>query len=384
MATSPFRYELHQADARTSARRGTLHTPHGGVETPAFMPVGTQGTVKGVDAGRLRETGAQMVLANTYHLALRPGEETVAALGDLHVFMGWTGPILTDSGGFQVFSLADRIKVTEDGVVFHSHLDGSLVNITPERSIAIQEALGADLIMQFDHVVALPNSAEVVEDATWRSVRWAERCQRAARRSDQMLLAIVQGGLDPGLRRRCAHELVAMNFQGYAVGGLSVGEPPAEMYACLDAVVPELPADRPRYLMGVGRPQDLVEGIARGIDLFDCVMPTRNGRNALVFTDAGPVRLRNAVHERDRRPLEADCPCPACRYSRGYLRHLFQAGEMLGPILASIHNITYYQRLVAGAREAIAADRYGEFREEKLRGWGVDPAAGEIASPVPE
>jgi queuine tRNA-ribosyltransferase len=384
MATSPFRYDLHHVDAGTSARRGTLHTPHGVVETPAFMPVGTQGTVKGVDAGRLRETGAEMVLANTYHLALRPGEETVAALGDLHEFMGWSGPILTDSGGFQVFSLADRIKVSEDGVVFHSHIDGSLVNITPERSIAIQEALGADLIMQFDHVVALPNSAEVVEDATWRSVRWAERCQRAARRDDQMLLAIVQGGLDPGLRRRCARELVAMNFQGYAVGGLSVGEPPAEMYACLDAVVPELPADRPRYLMGVGRPQDLVEGIARGIDLFDCVMPTRNGRNALVFTDAGPVRLRNAVHERDRQPIEAHCPCPACRHSRGYLRHLFQSGEMLGPILASIHNVTYYQRLVVGAREAIAADRYGEFREEKLRGWGVDPAAGEIAPPVPE
>ncbi len=384
MATSPFRYDLHHVDARTSARRGTLHTPHGPVETPAFMPVGTQGTVKGVDAGRLRETGAQMVLANTYHLALRPGEETVAALGDLHEFMGWLGPILTDSGGFQVFSLADRIKVSEDGVVFHSHLDGSLVNITPERSIEIQEALGADLIMQFDHVVALPNAADVVEDATWRSVRWAERCQRAARRSDQMLLAIVQGGLDPGLRRRCAQELVAMSFQGYAVGGLSVGEPPAEMYACLDAVVPELPADRPRYLMGVGRPQDLVEGIARGIDLFDCVMPTRNGRNALVFTDAGPVRLRNAVHERDRQPLEAHCPCPACRHSRGYLRHLFQAGEMLGPILASIHNVTYYQRLVAGARKAIAADRFAEFREEKLRGWGVDPAAGEIEPPAPE
>ena len=384
MATPQFRYELRHVDARTSARCGTLHTPHGPVETPAFMPVGTQGTVKGVDVGRLRETGAQMVLANTYHLALRPGEETVAALGDLHAFMGWSGPILTDSGGFQVFSLADRIKVSEDGVEFRSHIDGSLVNITPERSIAIQESLGADLIMQFDHVVALPNAADAVEDASLRSVRWAERCQRAARRSDQMLLAIVQGGLDPALRRRCAQELVAMNFQGYAVGGLSVGEPPAEMYACLDAVVPELPADRPRYLMGVGRPQDLIEGIARGIDLFDCVMPTRNGRNALVFTDAGPVRLRNAVHERDRQPLEADCPCPACRHSRGYLRHLFQAGEMLGPILASIHNITYYQRLVAVAREAIAADRYSEFREEKLRGWGVDPAAGEIPLPLPE
>jgi queuine tRNA-ribosyltransferase len=232
--------------------------------------------------------------------------------------------------------------------------------------------------MQFDHVVALPNAASVVEEATWRSVRWAERCRQAARRSDQMLLAIVQGGLDPVLRRKCAHELVAMDFQGYAVGGLSVGEPPAEMYACLDAVTPELPADRPRYLMGVGRPQDIVEGIARGVDLFDCVMPTRNGRNALVFTDEGPVRLRNAKHARDQEPLEAHCPCPACRHSRGYLRHLFQADEMLGPILASIHNITYYQRLVAGAREAIAADSFADFRSEKLRGWGVDPAEGHI------
>jgi queuine tRNA-ribosyltransferase len=382
MASPPFRFELHYVDG--AARRGTLHTPHGAVETPVFMPVGTQGTIKGVDIGRVRETGAQMVLANTYHLALRPGEEVVAALGDLHDFMGWSGPILTDSGGFQVFSLADRIKVTEQGVEFRSHIDGSLVNITPERSIEIQEALGADLIMQFDHVVALPNAADVVEDATWRSVRWAERCRRAARRSDQMLLAIVQGGLDPDLRRRAAHELVAMDFQGYAVGGLSVGETPAEMYACLEAVTPELPADRPRYLMGVGRPQDILEGIARGIDLFDCVMPTRNGRNALVFTDAGPVRLRNAVHERDRQPLEAHCPCPACRHSRGYLRHLFQANEMLGPILASIHNITYYQRLVAGAREAITADQFADFRREKLRGWGVDPAAGEVPMPTPE
>jgi queuine tRNA-ribosyltransferase len=366
---SPFRYELLHADARTAARLGRLHTPRGTVDLPTFMPVGTLGTVKGVDIHRVRETGAQIILANTYHLALRPGEETVAALGDLHAFTGWQGPILTDSGGFQVFSLADRIKVSEEGVEFRSHIDGSKIQLSPERSIAIQEALGADFIMAFDHVVALPNEQSVVDAATWRSVRWAERCQKAARRSDQMLLAIVQGGLDPGLRRRCAHELVAMDFQGYAVGGLSVGEPPPEMYAALDVVVPELPADRPRYLMGVGRPQDLIEGVARGIDMFDCVMPTRNGRNALVFTDRGPLRLRNASHERDRQPLEADCPCPACQHSRGYLRHLFQAGEMLGPILASIHNLTYYQRLMTRAREAIAADAFDEFRKERMRGW---------------
>jgi queuine tRNA-ribosyltransferase len=298
--------------------------------------------------------------------------------------MGWSGPILTDSGGFQVFSLAERVRVTEQGVEFRSHIDGSLVNISPERSIDIQQKLGADLIMAFDHVVALPNQPDVVADATARSVRWAERCQRAATRDDQMLLGIVQGGLDLDLRRRTARDMVAMDFGGYAVGGLSVGETPAEMYGCLEAVVPELPVDRPRYLMGVGRPQDILEGIARGIDLFDCVMPTRNGRNALVFTDAGPVRLRNAVHERDRQPLEPHCPCPACRHSRGYLRHLFQAGEMLGPMLASIHNVTYYQRLVAAAREAILADRFGEFRDEKYRGWGIDPRAGEVPMPTAE
>jgi queuine tRNA-ribosyltransferase len=367
----PFRFTLQHVDAASPARRGVLATPHGLVETPVFMPVGTQGTVKGVDAGRLAETGAQMILANTYHLALRPGEEVVASLGGLHAFMGWPGPILTDSGGFQVFSLADRIKISEDGVEFRSHIDGSRVYITPERSIAIQEHLASDLIMAFDHVVALPNSSEVIHDATWRSVRWAERCRKAAKRSDQMLLAIVQGGLDPALRRQCAQALVAMDFAGYAIGGLSVGETPAEMYAALEAAAPALPDDRPRYLMGVGRPQDLVEAIARGVDLFDCVMPTRNGRNALAFTDSGPVRLRNAAHERDRQPLDPGCPCLACRHSRGYLRHLFQAGEMLGPILASIHNITYYQRLVASAREAIVADRFEQFRAEKLSGWAA-------------
>jgi len=333
------------------------------------MPVGTLGTVKGVDIGRVRETGAQIVLANTYHLALRPGEETVAALGDLHTFMGWAGPILTDSGGFQVFSLADRSEVTEQGVSFRSHLDGSLVELTPERSMAIQEKLGADFIMAFDHVVALPNTAELVEEATWRSVRWAERCQQATTRADQMLLAIVQGGLDAQLRRQCARALVEMDFAGYAVGGLSVGEEPAQMYEMLDVTVPELPVERPRYLMGVGRPEDLIEGIARGIDMFDCVMPTRNGRNALVFTDRGPMRLRNAVHQHAREPIEEDCPCPACQHSRGYLRHLFQAKEMLGPVLASIHNLTYYQRLMSAARLAIEEDRFEAFREEKHRGW---------------
>ena len=335
------------------------------------MPVGTAGAVKGVEVRRLAETGAQIVLANTYHLLLRPGDEVVAALGDLHEFMGWPGPILTDSGGFQVFSLAERAEVTETGVRFRSHIDGSEVEITPERSIAIQENLGSDLAMCFDHVVQLPNAPEVVADASRRSVRWAERCRRASTRGDQMLLAIVQGGLDPDLRRRCARELVGMDFPGYAVGGLSVGEAPDEMYRTLELTVPELPVERPRYLMGVGRPEDLVESIGRGIDMFDCVMPTRNGRNALAFTDRGPVRLRNASHQLDRSPLEAGCPCPACQHSRGYLRHLFQANEMLGPVLTSIHNLTYYQRLMAEARAAILADSFVEFRREKMDGWAA-------------
>jgi len=368
--SDPFRFDLHRVDSGTYARLATLNTPHGPIETPTFMPVGTLGTVKGVDISRVRETGAQMVLANTYHLALRPGEETVAALGGLHEFMGWDGPILTDSGGFQVFSLAERAKITEQGVSFRSHIDGSPIELTPERSVEIQEALGSDFAMAFDHVVELPNSAEMIAEATWRSVRWAERCRKVATRPNQALLAIVQGGLDQNLRRECAQALVEMDFPGYAIGGLSVGEPPEEMYRTLDSTVPELPSDRPRYLMGVGRPEDLIEAVGRGVDMFDCVMPTRNGRNALAFTDKGPLRLRNAAHELEKRPLEENCPCPACQHSRGYLRHLFQAKEMLGPILTSIHNLTYYQGLMAQARQAIEADCYTAFREEKLRGWG--------------
>ncbi len=369
MNRSAFTFQLLSEDSTTHARRGTFTTPHGAVETPAFMPVGTQGTVKGVDLGRLRETGAQMVLANTYHLALRPGEATVAALGGLHAFSGWEGPILTDSGGFQVFSLADRVTVDETGVRFKSHIDGSLVEITPERSIAIQEQLGSDVAMVFDHVVALPNTREVIAEAMRRSLRWAARCQAAATRQDQAQFGIVQGGLDAELRAESAERLVKLDFPGYAIGGLSVGEPPPEMYAALDVVTPLLPKEKPRYLMGVGRPIDLLEGIARGVDLFDCVMPTRNGRNALAFTDSGPVRLRNQRHALDRSPLDPQCPCPACRHSRGYLRHLFQSGEMLGPMLVSIHNITYYQRLMAEARTAIVESRFAAFLSDRRHGW---------------
>ena len=333
------------------------------------MPVGTQGTVKGVDPGRLRETGAQIILANTYHLTLRPGEETIAALGGLHAFMGWDGPILTDSGGFQVFSLAERMTIDEQGVKFRSHIDGAPVELTPERAVAIQEQLGSDVAMVLDHVVALPNERDVVADAMCRSLRWAERCRAAATRQDQAVFAIVQGGLDTELRAESAQSLVAMDFSGYAIGGLSVGETPTEMYAVVDITVPILPPGRPRYLMGVGRPIDLLEAIARGVDLFDCVMPTRNGRNALAFTDAGPIRLRNQQHALDRQPLDFTCPCLACRHSRGYLRHLFQAGEMLGPMLVSIHNLTYYQRLLADARRAIAESRFAAFLRERREGW---------------
>lgn len=364
-----FSFQLHHTDASTAARRSTFVTPHGAVEMPAFMPVGTLASVKGLEVEQIRGSGSQMVLANTYHLALRPGERVVAELGGLHAFMGWDGPILTDSGGFQIFSLAGMSKVSEQEAVFRSHIDGRLVAISPEGAVAIQEALGSDVAMVLDHVVQLPNEPAVVREACERSIRWAVRCRAAARLGDQAQFAIVQGGLDADLRVECAEALGKLDFPGYAVGGLSVGEAPCEMYRILDVTVPHLPADRPRYLMGVGRPEDLLEAVARGIDLFDCVMPTRNGRNAMAFTDAGPIRLRNLQYECDPRPLEEGCPCPACRRSRAYIRHLFMAREMLGPILLSIHNLTYYQRLLAGARAAIQSDGFAAYRAEKILGW---------------
>jgi queuine tRNA-ribosyltransferase len=369
MICQGFAFQLHTTDPSCAARRATFTTPHGTVELPAFMPVGTRGSIKGLEIEQVRGTQAQMLLANTYHLTLRPGESVVAELGGLHRFMGWDGPILTDSGGFQVFSLSRITRVSEAGALFRSHVDGRLVEITPERAVAIQEALGSDVAMVLDHVVALPNTLDAIRDATERSVRWADRCRNAARRPGQALFGIVQGGLDADLRLQCAHDLVAMDFPGYAVGGLSVGETPDEMLRVLDLTVPALPVDRPRYLMGVGRPEDLLGSIRRGIDLFDCVMPTRNGRNAMAFTDQGTLRLRNAKYERDPRPLEEGCPCPACRRSRGYIRHLFMAGEMLGPILLTVHNLTYYQRLLSGARAAIAEHRFLDFLSAKMQGW---------------
>ena len=365
-----FEFQVQHRDSRSSARQAVFTTPHGAVDTPAFMPVGTQGTVKGLPVELLRATGAQMILANTYHLALRPGAETVRQLGGLHRFMGWDGPILTDSGGFQIFSLAKITKVTEQGAVFRSHVDGRLMELTPEHAIEIQQTLGSDVAMVLDHVVALPSPPEAVRDACERSIRWAARCREAATCDDQALFAIVQGGLDPDLRVQCARHLRSMDFPGYAVGGLSVGEPPADMYRMLDVTCPELPDSKPRYLMGVGTPVDLLEAIRRGVDLFDCVIPTRNGRNALALTDDGPVKMRNLKHRSDSNPIDATCPCPACRHhSRGYLRHLFMVGEMLGPILLSVHNLTFYQRLLAESRQAIRQSRYEAFAREKLDRW---------------
>lgn len=348
------------------ARAGILATPHGAVPTPLFMPVGTAATVKGVDIGRVAATGAGMLLSNTYHLHLRPGEEVIAAAGGLARFMGWHGPTLTDSGGYQVFSLARQVAVSDAGAVFRSHLDGARVELTPETAIAIQERIGADVVMQLDHVVGLPAEPRDVAVAMRRSIAWAERCRAAQRRYDQALFGIVQGGLEEDLRRESAERLRSLDFPGYAVGGLSVGEGTAAMLATLRVTVPCLPADRPRYLMGVGKPTDVVAAVAEGIDMFDCVLPTRCGRNALGFTFTGPMRLRNARFVRDDRPLEADCPCPACRHGRGYLRHLFLAGEMLGPILLSIHNLTFYQRLMATLRTAILADRLAVERDRLL------------------
>jgi len=364
-----FEFHLRHVDPSCSARRGIFRTPHGEVDTPAFMPVGTAGTVKGLTNGMVRASGAQMILGNTYHLTLRPGEDVVRELGGLHQFTGWDGPILTDSGGFQLFSLAKITKITDEAAVFRSHIDGRLLELTPERSTEIQEILGSDVAMVLDHVVPLPSEAEAVRNACERTIRWAERCRGAARRDDQAQFAIIQGGLDPGLRIRCAERLVALGFPGYAIGGLSVGEEPTDMYRILDVTCPVLPEDRPRYLMGVGTPIDILQAVRRGVDLFDCVIPTRNGRNALAFTNDGPLRMRNLKHQRDSRPIDEHCPCPACRHGRGYIRHLFMAGEMLGPILLSAHNITYYQRLVSDAREAIEKGKYLDFFAEKERGW---------------
>ena len=355
------------------ARRGVFTCAHGGeVQTPVFMNVGTQAAIKGgVSAIDLKERlGTQIELSNTYHLHLRPGDDVVRAMGGLHRFMRWDGPILTDSGGFQVFSLANRRKITEAGVTFAAPTDGSKVFLGPEESMHIQKVLGSDIVMIFDecppvHVDGQPVDKRVIERSMDLSLRWAERSKKAHEGNDAALFGIVQGGVHHDLRSRSAEGLQQIGFDGYAIGGLAVGETEAERNAMLEHTAPQLPEDRPRYLMGVGRPEDLVEAVARGVDMFDCVMPTRNARNGHFFTDTGVVRVRNSQYERDLRPIEEGCDCVACAggYTRAYLRHLDRCNEMLGPILGTLHNLRHYQRLMARMREAIGQGTFGAFRE---------------------
>jgi queuine tRNA-ribosyltransferase len=366
--TMTIHFEVLHADG--AARVGKLTTPHGVVETPVFMPVGTQATVKGLTPAMLEEAGASIILGNTYHLTLRPGDDLIAQLGGLHRFMGWHRPILTDSGGFQIYSLAQSRRLDDHAAVFRSHIDGALLELTPEKAVAIQENLGADIIMCLDECPGGDPDRRTLEEAVRRTIHWAERCKAAQKRQDQGLFAIVQGGTDLELRARCAESLTRFDFPGYALGGFSVGESPAQMHAALGACAALLPAEKPRYLMGVGTPEDILHAIGCGIDMFDCVLPTRNGRNASAFTADGPLRLRNALHKRDPAPLESDCPCTTCRqFSRAYIHHLFLADEMLGPTLLSLHNVAFYCRLVAAAREAIAGGGFSQFRSARLARW---------------
>jgi queuine tRNA-ribosyltransferase len=355
-----------------AARYGEITTPHGAVETPAFLPVGTQATVKGLPPEAVRATGADIVLANTYHLMLRPGAERIAALGGLHKFMNWSSAILTDSGGFQVMSLSALRKVANEGVTFRSHVDGAMVELTPERAVEIQILLGADIAMQLDECLRLPAAASELERAMRLSLAWAVRSKRAFEiaPAGRALFGIVQGGDDQRLRAESARVLVDTGFAGYAIGGLAVGESQQVMLGVIEEVVPLLPADSPHYLMGVGTPADIVEAVARGIDMFDCVLPTRNGRHGLAFTRFGPINLKNSRHAEDPRPLDAESSChAAASYSRAYLHHLVKANEMLGAILLTTSNLAYYQELMAGARSAIAAGCFASFRESVNEGW---------------
>lgn len=373
MRREGFAFELNAVASDSRARAGVFHTPHGIVRTPAFMPVGTRATVKGVDSRTLRDLGTQMVLANTYHLHLRPGEELIAELGGLHGFMRWDGPILTDSGGYQVFSLSDIRNIDDDGVTFRSVVDGAQVRFTPERVIEIEAALGADVAMAFDHCPSKPDARDEVELATARTQDWLTRCVRRHRElggeaRGQALFGIVQGGAFPDLRARAVEQVCAHDLVGYAIGGVSVGESREQMLVAVDAAAPLLPADRPRYLMGVGTPRDFFDAIERGVDLFDCVTATRHGRTHQAFTSRGTLNLRNAVHARDSRPIEDGCDCPACThgYSRAYLRHLAKSGEMLGAMLLTQHNIRAFHRLMEQTRAAICAGSLGAVRERWL------------------
>ncbi|GAB4166013.1 MAG: tRNA guanosine(34) transglycosylase Tgt [Planctomycetota bacterium] len=344
------------------ARSGKVVTPHGEFPTPAFMPVGTLGTVKGVTPLHLSATGSKIILANAYHLFLRPGTDVVALHGGIHKFMGWNGPILTDSGGYQVFSLSAITKVSDDGVTFRSHIDGKEVFLSPESATRIQMELGADIIMAFDECPSPLAERSVIQKAVERSIAWAERCKKVHESEHQALFGIVQGGADRELRAHCAKELVRIGFDGYGIGGLGIGEGTGNMLTAIEASVPHLPENRPRYLMGLGRPSDIVSAVGLGVDMFDCVIPTRNARNAMLFTDDGPIRMKNASHRDDLSPVMADCACYTCRnFSRSYLRHLYMSGEMLAGVLGSIHNITYYQSLMERCRAAIDSGNFESF-----------------------
>jgi queuine tRNA-ribosyltransferase len=362
-----FSFQIHATDG--AARTGTIAMRRGDIRTPAFMPVGTAATVKGMKPGDVEAAGADIILGNTYHLMLRPGAERVARLGGLHRFMGWDRPILTDSGGYQVMSLSELAKVSEEGVEFRSHLDGSKHSLSPERSIEIQRLLGSDVVMAFDQLVPTTSSAQDQAAAMARSMRWAKRSRDAfdaggAHATSAALFGIQQGALDPALRKSSADALTAIGFDGYAVGGLAVGEGQEAMFDCLDFAPGQLPADRPRYLMGVGKPDDIVGAVERGIDMFDCVLPTRSGRTGQAFTRDGPINIRNARFGEDEAPLDPDCPCPVCAaWSRAYIHHLVRSGEMLGAMLMTEHNIRFYERLMADLRAAIAEARLAAFAD---------------------
>ena len=368
-----FHYELIAEDTETGARAGVLHTPHGKIETPIFMPVGTQATVKTLDQHDLIEAQAQIILGNAYHLYLRPGHELIDRMGGLHQFMNWSRPILTDSGGFQVFSLGDLNKISEEGVRFQSHLDGSSHLFTPESVMEIEHGLGADIIMAFDECTPYPCERDYAEKSMRMTLRWAERCikrhqelsAQRTHRPPQALFGIVQGSVYPDLRRTCAQELIQMDLPGYAIGGLAVGEPRDSMFGVIRETTPLLPNGKPRYLMGVGLPNDLVEAVGAGADMFDCVVPTRNARNGTVFTRNGRLRLRNAAHAEDPQPLESDCACKTCtHYSRAYLRHLFKTNEVLGMHLATFHNVFFFQQLMRDMRDAIISGHFAAWQAD--------------------
>lgn len=364
----PMTFDLLKECPETRARRGTIHTRRGAIETPAFMPVGTQGTVKGMMPEQLKEIGSQIILGNTYHLYLRPGHERMARLGGLHKFMNWDRPILTDSGGFQVFSLGDLRKIDEDGVRFQSHLDGSKHILTPELSIAIQEALGSDIMMVFDECIPHPSTREYISASTARSTRWAARCKAARTDESAALFGIVQGGMEEDLRQKSVEGLLEIGFDGYALGGLSVGEPAEVMYQVMDWSLPLLPQNNPRYVMGVGTPENLVEAVSRGADMFDCVMPTRNARNGVLFTSFGKISIKQARFIEDELPIDPECSCYVCRnYSRAYLRHLYQSNEILSSVLNTTHNLYYYLHLMKRMRDAISEGIFKTFREDFYR-----------------